>query len=187
MITSINLGFVEQEDRIFADLVGESESLTFLMTRRLVRRFIGSTAALLANSSPMMAQAPVHNRKDVIILEHQMALQDAAPQVQGQEQPQAQTQAQAKAAEAAAATADTPRRLALMHKISIEVEARRFVMTLSDGKDLTATLSITRPELHRLLATIHRLANAAEWDLGHDAAWLADVLAESTQPPAARC
>lgn len=175
MIESLNFGFLEDEDRLFVESVSRTEIVTFLMTRRLVRRFIGSTAKLLVNSNPMMPQTPFDNRKGVIILEHQLATQAAAPTPRPE------------AAETAADPAERPRRTALLHKIGIEVEPRFFTVTLSDTKDITATIAVSRAELHRVLATLHRLSQTAEWGLEQDSAWLSDVSADLVQPSSARC
>ncbi len=179
MIKSINLGLLQEEDRLFADVVDETEIVAFHLTRRLVRRFIAMTAKLLANSNPMMAHTPFGSRNEIIIFEHQLAIQDAAV-AKGTSAPQADASI-AGATVPSAPTIDIPRRTTLLHTINIDVKPSHFDMHLKDAKDIAVSFGLTRAELHRLLATIHRLSQMAEWDLGQEAAWLADVVADEQQ------
>jgi len=77
--THLSLSYNIAEDRLIIIATGQNKArLALLLTRRLTERLINGLAALLEKSSVVAARAPAELRGDVVLLEHQVAL-DSSP------------------------------------------------------------------------------------------------------------
>ncbi len=168
----INFSFLEQEDRLCIEILREDLATRFLLTRRVTRRALKGIADLLVRTSPVMARAPLAQRNEVIHFEHLCATQ---PDHAGE------------AATAAAAPDPAPSRATLVHTLSIETHPQHFAVSLIGDGDIAEAMAFGRAELHRLLASLHQLAQIAEWGLDRDAAWLADLPSAAADIPLTKC
>ena len=153
------------EDRLMLQITGvRGESVTLSITRRMSAALVNAVALRLEQSNPVAARAPEALRGDIILLEHQGILQEAAKQ-------------QAAAADAPSPSTETPTVSAthalsgtatLLKTIRLKTEPTCFLLVL--GEIAVATLD--RNQLHLILETIHQHAETAEWALPVTAGWL---------------
>lgn len=142
------------------------EKIGLLLTRRMVGRLINGLAGILHKSSLTAIHAPAEMRNDVILLEHQGAISntgsqhepvDTDPDKDSQQVAQQSIQIQT----------------VLIQRIDISVKPKLFEIVLKDGKfQPIVAIDIGRIELHRVLDTLTRKAEEADWDIRIEAKWL---------------
>ena len=165
---TIRIGYIEIEDRVLAEFINADRKVTYLITRRMMRRVINGIAQLLARSSRAMARAPIDVKAEVLILEHQSAVQATA------------ASADSPGPQPAAEPPGPPPEL--LSKIDIETHQRLFRLTFTSHGATAQKLDLSRSELHRLLASLHKLAHSAAWNLEDEVDWLKEADAPFTPP-----
>ncbi|WP_336488256.1 hypothetical protein [Methylobacterium nigriterrae] len=157
----LRFAYSETEDRF--SLIAwdaEREGIHAVMTRRLTNRLVNGLAHLLEQSSPIASTAPADLRDDIILLEHQDALYG---------QRQAPSSNQSGTAEGTPTNLPASR---LVHSISVNITPRTFEVLLRDAQSPLIRLSLTRPEVHRVVESLSQRAQAAGWNMSVEAAWL---------------
>jgi hypothetical protein len=157
-ISTLRMGYLDNDDRLLLDLVSAEGTLTLLLTRRLTRRMIAGMAQMLSEAGKAMERVPASHRTDMLIWEHLSAQQPA--EAGGGESSPLQRR-------------PGPWPLLLQIDITPHAGGYRLRYTATDGQ--VADLDVTRGELHRLLATMRQLARHAEWDLDAEVDWLAEA------------
>jgi hypothetical protein len=168
-VQTIRIGYIENEDRVLVEFINPDSKATVLFTRRMMRRVIHGIASLLARSSRAMARAPVDVKLEVLIIEHQSAIQAAeanAPGAGGSTVPPDPV------ADGAAVPVPDPD---LLIKIDIQTLQRVFHLTFAGQAGTIQVLDLSRPELHRLLASLHKLAHSAGWNIEDEVGWLKEA------------
>lgn len=148
---------------------GGAESVTLLLTRRIVRRILSGISDIMKRSSMAVSRAPAGQRDEVLVLEHLGALA-ARPGHAGGTAVAASPRASAGSV-TIRETRPVPGRLVV--KIDLRITTRHFVIRLYDGEGPRVEVLATRADLHRLLDRMMRVAAEAEWALDRDAGWLA--------------
>jgi hypothetical protein len=170
--STIRMGYIEAEDRLLVEFIDAESKVTLLFTRRVTRRVIRGIAQLLARSSRAMAHAAVEHKTEVLVIEHQSALQSVAA-----------------AGANSAAPSDSPVAPGpppdLLGKLDVRTMPRFFRLSFHGCAGVSRVIDVTRPDLHRLLATLHRLARLAGWNIEGEVGWLAEAEAPIIPPAAA--
>ena len=164
------LGFLDTEDRLLLDFVYPDHVASMLVTRRIVRRTIQAIAQVLAQSSPVIARVPASHKTEMLVWEHLSALQleeEAGTAEVGGDQ---------------ASAKHAPQPWPLLIKLDISTLPASFSLRFEGRGGVIVPMSMTRPELHRLLATLRQLARHAEWDLDTEIGWLVEADAPQMQP-----
>ena len=167
-VTTLRTGFLDADDRLLIDFVYPDRIETMLITRRVLRRILHGVAQVLAASSPMLAKVPASHKSEMLAWEHLAALQPAEAG-QGGSEPEAPQQRR-------------PAPWGLLTKLDITTQPTGFQLRFEDGKGLLVPMSVSRPDLHRLLANLRKLARHAEWDLDTEIGWLVEADAPQMQP-----
>ncbi len=160
----LSFAYDQAEDRlmVLASNAG-GETIALQLTRRLTGRIVNAVAQLLEKSSSAAQHAPAEMRDDMILLEHQGALQSRASATS----PEAAASGEAE---------PVPKKLVrppqLVQTISITTHPRSFALVIKGAKQDLAALSVSRMDLHRILETIRRVADKANWQISIDASWL---------------
>lgn len=160
---SISFLYSGTEDRLvlLVDSRGR-QRVSILVTRRLVSRLLNALASLLERSSLAARQAPYPLRGDVVLLEHQGAVQAGAQQA-------------ATAPPPASAPEPQPQLLlvpTLLTAIDISTKPSHFSLTFRDARQALVTCDLTRAELHRVVKALLAKVSEADWAVRVDAAWL---------------
>lgn len=167
-VKTMRMGFLDTEDRLLMDFVYPDQTLSMLVTRRIIRRAIQAIADLLAQSSPVLARVPASHKTDMLVWEHLSALQfEGGEAGEGGEQ--------------AGARHSTPPWQVLV-KLDIKTEPSSFSLRFEGRGGAVVTMAMSRPELHRLLASLRQLARHAEWDLDSGIGWLVEADAPQMRP-----
>lgn len=167
-VKTLRMGFLNTDDRLLIDFVHPDRTETMVVTRRILRRILHGIAEILAKSSPVVAKVPASHKSEMLAWEHISALQpegggdgpseEAAPQ-QRQTSP-----------------------WHLLSKLDINTQPASFHLRFEDSAGLMVNMSMSRAELHRLLANLRQLARHAEWDLDTEIGWLVEADAPLMQP-----
>lgn len=167
---NLNFNYVEAEDRLIIVVQGEyGEKLGLFLTRRLTERLVNGFAGILEKSSPMAAQAPAEMRGDVVLLEHQGALEGAGSKG---------TSSTAAAAGSGASPA-IPRQqqiqitTALISSVDISTKPTHFEIVIKSVDKVLVRFDINRSGLHRVIGLLTEKAEeAADWNIRIEASWL---------------
>ncbi len=170
-MTSVNtmrMGFLETEDRFLVDFVYADHCLSMLVTRRIIRRVIQGIAQVLAQSSPVIARVPAAHKTEVLVWEHLSALQpEAEAGSEGSEK---------------APTLHSPQPWQILTKLDINTLPSSFSLRFESRGGTVVDMSMSRAELHRLLASLRQLARHSEWDLDTEIPWLVEADAPQMHP-----
>ncbi len=169
-VRTMRMGFVDAEDRLLLDFVYPDRVESMLATRRIVRRVILGIAQIITQSSPVLARVPASQRTDILVWEHLSALQ-----------PEAEGSGTQGAGETEEASVRPPPPWPLLTKLDITTLPASFNLRF-EARDSVVTMAMSRPELHRLLASIRQLARHADWDLDTEVNWLVEADAPQMQP-----
>jgi hypothetical protein len=157
----LSFSYSEAEDRLVLIMDSrEGQRVSVLMTRRLTIRLLNALASLLERSSPMARQAPSPLRDDVVLLEHQGAIQAGARQA---------------AVPPASAPEPPPQLLlapTLLSAVDISTKPSHFSLTFRDARLTLATCDVTRAELHRVVQGLLTKVGETDWNIRVEAAWL---------------
>jgi hypothetical protein len=163
MAHRISFLYSAAEDRLVLLVDSRSrQRIGVFVTRRLVSRLLNSLASLLERSSLAARQAPYPLRGDVVLLEHQGAVQAGARQAAAAPSP-------------ASAPEPQPQLLlapTLLTAIDISTKPSHFSLTFRDARQALVTCDLTRAELHRVVKTLLAKVSEADWAVRVDAAWL---------------
>lgn len=159
------------EDRLLVlamDAAGKSA--TMFMTRRLTTFLINELAKLLEKSSFQARQAPVEHRDDVIMFEHQGALQKIDQQ--GMAHRKDQSGQGPKSVDIGTGVKIPPSPHELVQSIEITTKPTVFEILIKGSKPL-ASMVLKRSELHQIVEMFRQKADAAGWQIQIDIPWLA--------------
>jgi hypothetical protein len=158
---TLSFSYNNAEDRLILCVDShEGQRVTILATRRLVARLLNALASLVERSSLVARQAPSSLRDDVVLFEHQGALQAAR---------------QAAAAPSRSEPPLVPCSLlppALLAAVDVKTKPSHFSLIFRDSRQALATCDVTRAELHRMIRTLLTKVGEADWGIGVDASWL---------------
>ena len=154
--TSLSISYSETEDRIVVDASDGQNTTRLILTRRITRRLLSAFAQLLERSSLAMKRAPADMRSEVIALEHLSAVAQARQPAAGVP------------AKAARPPTSSP---VVIAKVDVEVTQRTFRAVFHSTQEPIASLTLSRPKFHHLLATLDRFAASAEWNIRDGAEW----------------
>jgi hypothetical protein len=159
-ITSIRMGFLESEDRLLLDFVYTDDILSLQITRRIARRMIHGLAQMLASPTPAMARVPASLKTEMLIWEHLSALNPAGA---------------GGGAEPAGSPSRRPTPWPLLLRLDINALKDAFRLRFEASDQDAVTLTMTREELHRLIANLRQLARHADWNLEAEVGWLVEA------------
>jgi len=168
-VKTMRMGFLDTEDRLLVDFVYPDQCLSMLVTRRIIRRTIQGIAQVLAQSSPVIARVPASHKTEVLVWEHLSALQPGGEGGTGE------------GGEKAAAL-HSPQPWQVLTKLDINTQPSSFSLRFEGRGGDVVDMSMSRPELHRLLASLRQLARHAEWDLDTEIGWLVEADAPQMRP-----
>lgn len=165
----LSFSYSEAEDRLLVLADGQGgERVTILVTRRLTARLLNALASLLERSSATARQAPSPLRDDVVLLEHQGAVQAAARQVASAPKPTS--------APAPVSVPEAPPQLllppTLLAAIDVKTKPSHFSLTFRDARLTLATCDLTRAELHRVVQVLLIKMDEVDWNIRVEATWL---------------
>lgn len=159
---ALSFSYSEAEDRLVLCVDSqEGQRLTILATRRLTARLLNALASLVERSSLVARQAPLPLRDDVVLLEHQGALQAAR---------QAAAASPPRPAPSPAPSPLLPP--ALLAAVDVRTKPAHFSLTFRDSQQALATCDVTRAELHRLIQALLTKVAEADWGIRVEASWL---------------
>ncbi|MBM1817402.1 hypothetical protein [Pseudosulfitobacter pseudonitzschiae] len=150
---------------LFDDQSGNIKTLA--LTRRLTGRIVNALAQVLKKSS----NAPSEMQDDIILLEHQVALQDR----QSSASSQASGERLVKSKQVLGAGP-----VHLVHAVQIVSKTEGFVFVFLGPQHPLATMNLSRKDLHRLLEAISLYAHKVDWDIPVDVSWLNPDLSKIT-------
>jgi hypothetical protein len=165
---ALSFGYSEVEDRLVLTIHRKGVSAALLLTRRLSWLLINGLARILERSSAIVSQVPAEFRDDMILLEHQKAIQfkpQSVPPSQG-----ATDDPKAHAARPRPVGGDAPPNLVL--SVGITIRPKNFGLVFKGKSGPLVQIEVSRPELHRILEIFKRRATAARWNLTIEASWL---------------
>lgn len=167
-VKTMRMGFLDTEDRLLMDFVYPDHTLSMLVTRRIIRRAMQGVAQILAQSSPVLARVPASHKTEMLVWEHLSALQpeDAATGEGGEQAP----------------PLHSPMPWQLLVKLDVNTLPASFSLRFEGRNGDVVTMMMSRPELHRLLASLRQLARHAEWDLDAEIGWLVEADAPQMRP-----
>ena len=168
-VKTMRMGFLETEDRLLVDFVYPDEILSMLVTRRIIRRAIQGIAQVLAQSSPVIARVPASHKTEVLVWEHLSALQPEEEATAGDTGEKAPS-------------LHSPAPWQILTKLDINTLPASFSLRWEGRAGAVVDMSMSRPELHRLLASLRQLARHAEWDLDTEIGWLVEADAPQMRP-----
>lgn len=168
-VNTMRMGFLDTEDRLLMDFVYPDQVLSMLVTRRIIRRAIQGIAQVLAQSSPVIARVPASHKTEVLVWEHLSALQPEEEAGSGDGGDKS-------------AAMHSPPPWQVLTKLDINTQPASFSLHFEGRGGATVDMSMSRPELHRLLASLRQLARHAEWDLDTEIAWLVEADAPQMHP-----
>ena len=167
-VTTMRMGFLDTEDRLLLDFVYPGQTVSMVGSRRIVRRTIQGIAQVLAQSSPVLARVPASHKTEMLVWEHLSALQlESGEAGEGGQQAGAGHSAQP---------------WPVLVKLDINTQPTSFSLRFEARGNIVVTMAMSRPELHRLLASLRQLARHAEWDLDTEIGWLIEADAPQTRP-----
>jgi hypothetical protein len=167
-VTTMRMGFLDTEDRLLMDFVYPDQTLSMLVTRRIIRRAIQAIADLLAQSSPVLARVPASHKTDMLVWEHLSALQlEGGETDDGGQQP---------------GRGHSAPPWQVLVKLDISTQPTSFLLRFEGRAGAVVTMAMSRTELHRLLASLRQLARHAEWDLDTGIGWLVEADAPQMRP-----
>jgi len=167
-VKTMRMGFLDTEDRLLMDFVYPDQTLSMLVTRRIIRRTIQAIADLLAQSSPVLARVPASHKTEMLVWEHLSALQlEGGETDEGGEQ---------------LSRGHSAPPWQVLVKLDINTEPTFFSLRFEGRGGAVVTMAMSRPELHRLLASLRQLARHAEWDLDTGIGWLVEADAPQMRP-----
>jgi hypothetical protein len=70
----------------------------------------------------------------------------------------------------------------VLTKLDINTHPTSFSLRFEARGDCIVSMSMSRPELHRLLASLRQLARHAEWDIDAEIGWLVEADAPQMHP-----
>lgn len=167
-VKTLRMGFLNVDDRLLIDFVHDDHTETMLVTRRILRRMIIAIADVLARSSPVVARVPASHKSEMLAWEHLSALQ---PEGEG-----------GAMGEEAAPQQRPTQPWHLLTKLDINTQPNNFHLRFEDGTGRPVAMSMSRAELHRLLANLRQLARHAEWDIDSEVGWLVEADAPQMHP-----
>lgn len=165
-VTTMRMGFLDTEDRLLMDFVYPDQTQSMLGSRRIIRRAIQGIAQVLAQSSPVLARVPASHKTEMLVWEHLSALQLEGGEAGGDQ---------------AGPGHSTPPWPVLV-KLDINTQPTSFSLRFEARGGVAVTMAMSRPELHRLLASLRQLARHAEWDLDTEIGWLVEADAPQMRP-----
>jgi len=167
-VTTMRMGFLDTEDRLLLDFVYPDHTLSMLGSRRIIRRAIQGIAQVLAQSSPVLARVPASHKTEMLVWEHLSALQlEGGEGNEGGEQ---------------AGPGHSAPPWPVLVKLDINTQPTSFSLRFEGRGAAVVAMSMSRPELHRLLASLRQLARHAEWDLDTEIGWLVEADAPQMRP-----
>jgi hypothetical protein len=150
VLKSVNFSYVTKEDRILAAVnPGGPDAWSCWLTRRLTLALLDRTPEYLANTSPLMRQAPTEVRQELATFERESAIASTAKLMS--KTPDAVLKISEDAAELAEGLTIT-----LIQSGSYRVELR----AQSGG---SASGPLTRAELQRFLQLLQNEVDSAGW------------------------
>lgn len=171
-VTTIRMGFLEQDDRLLVDFVYPASTVTVLITRRITRRIIQGLAHILATSNAAMARVPAPHKTEMLIWEHLSSLHPAnsgqsggGPGGSPPEQPHR-----------------PPAPWPLLLRLDLTPQNAAFALRFEAADGAVATIDMNRGELHRLLASLRQLARHGGWDLDAEVGWLVEADSPTVTP-----
>jgi hypothetical protein len=138
----------------------EGQEVLLMLTRRLVARLINGIAGILERSSVAASRAPSDVRGDVVMLEHRGVLAGGSAKEDTRSprrQPQAST---------------GRKKPAIVTSINIKIGRRNFEIVLNDARQQVASISVVRPDMHRILNLLRDEAEKADWEIRVETGWL---------------
>lgn len=157
-MAELTFGFSDSEDRLW---LKSSEGATYWLTRRLLARFIGPTAALLAKTVPGSEVPNALPPAQHVALEHAEAVADTP---EGQP-----AMVRNKETRAPDGGAHSPPRL--VTGLSVSADAIRCRLSIvAGGRD--SLLDMSRLDFHRFLAAMVLAAGKSNWNLPDIPDWL---------------
>jgi hypothetical protein len=167
-VKTMRMGFLDTEDRLLMDFVYPDHILSMVVTRRIIRRAIQAIAQVLAQSSPVVARVPASHKTEMLVWEHLSALQPEEAEAGEGGEP--------------ALSLHSPMPWQPLVKLDINTLPSSFTLRF-EGRDAgVVSMVMSRPELHRLLASLRQLARHAEWDLDTEIGWLVEADAPQMRP-----
>lgn len=167
-VTTMRMGFLDTEDRLLLDFVYPHHTLSMLGSRRIIRRTIQGIAQVLAQSSPVLARVPASHKTEMLVWEHLSALQLESGEAGEGGEP--------------AGSGHSAPPWPVLVKLDINTQPTSFALRFEGRGGIVVTMSMSRPELHRLLASLRQLARHAEWDLDTEIGWLIEADAPQMYP-----
>jgi hypothetical protein len=157
---SLKLGYDPTQDRLSLVLTdGTEPSIDLRLTRRFTQILLNGLAGIVERSSKIASQAPAEMRDDVILMEHQRALNPSGTPRNATSWLPAMTRSKA-----------LPARL--VSGVKVSVKPSRFELTIEADNEAVVTLPLDRLQLHRLLEQFKQHAEFADWKINIEAAWM---------------
>ncbi len=167
-VTTIRMGFLEQDDRLLVDFVYPASTITVLVTRRITRRMIQGLAQILATSNAAMARVPAPHKTEMLIWEHLSSLHPASGGGEGGGPPEQPHR--------------PPAPWPLLLRLDITPMSTAFTLRFESMDGAVASIDMNRGELHRLLASLRQLARHGGWDLDAEVGWLVEADSPTVTP-----
>lgn len=156
----LSIGYSASEDRLVVLAAGKAgEKAMLLLTRRLTGAFLNGLGAALRRFKTNTAVIPEEFRDSVVLMEHQEAIAADPPQ-------------QASRTTTRDRGGAWPARSVLVTEIQLTTHASHFVAVFQHGKTALVSLRLSRQDAHRLLDTLKRHAEQADWSLVITENWL---------------
>ncbi|GHA32654.1 hypothetical protein GCM10007989_30970 [Devosia pacifica] len=168
-VSKLSLVYNPGEDRIALGVRdADGERVILLLTRRMTGRLINGLGAILKRSSPTVTSAPEELRNDVILMEHQQALQE-----EQERQAKPRTSAEPSDDDTAEAHESQPQ-IALVSDIDVSTHRTHFELKFRAGERPLAIAEISRRAMHLFVDALTKRAQEADWTLSYSEDWLAE-------------
>lgn len=155
----LSIGYSAPEDRLVVLAAGKAgEKAMLLLTRRLAGAFLNGLGAALRRFKTNTPAIPEEFRDSVVLMEHQEAI------AAGVQQQTSQTTTEGGGTRPAAA--------ALVTEIQLTTQPSHFIAVFRHSKTALVSMVLSRQDAHRLLDTLKRHAEQADWSLVITENWL---------------
>ena len=164
---SLSFAYSKEEDRLALTIHREDARLSLLLTRRLTLLLVNGLAHILEKSSTLAGRIPAEFRDDIILLEHQQAVQ---ARMEGAVRPRNGEPLPAQAPSNRQPAGEL--RPSLVSGVNITTRSNDFIIVFKGKMGSLAQIEVSRSELHCILEIFKRRAEAASWGLAIQASWL---------------
>jgi uncharacterized protein (DUF2252 family) len=168
-VARFQFGYDPALDRLVLTAQDEATQRVGLqVTRRLTGRLLDALGGLLERASTAARQAPAEFRDDLVLLEHQEAVQAASKA--GPSEARVPSAAPSEVAGTKPEKANVP--TVLITAIQIKKEEGTLRLIFRNGSVDAATCRIDRNSAHKLIDALSRTAEKADWNLTPQTGWL---------------